>query len=83
MASYGDMDEIIKEFFRASIDRTLDDFDFEEAFEYMESVIYQKLTEHGLTTFDDYLQSYEDIFGRSSQDGLEPYAFRMAGLLYF
>lgn len=57
---YVDIEENIKDFFRASIDRTLDDFDFESAFDTMKDRINAKLAEHGLTTEEDFISFYED-----------------------
>lgn len=67
------MEETVKEFFRASIERKLDDFDFDSAFEQFSGAIRQKLAEHGLLSFDEFIESESD-YGFYSKDDLTGFA---------
>jgi hypothetical protein len=61
--AYVDMNEAVGDFFRASIERRLDDYDFESVFEYASMIINQKLAGHGLTSYEEFYDDYNDMFG--------------------
>lgn len=63
-----DIEETIKEFFRCNIRRDYSDFDFDTFFDIAQSMIGQKLAEHGLTTLEEFQQVYEDIYGENRGD---------------
>lgn len=67
------MEDIIRNFLESSINGTLDEFDFDDAFGNANSYIYNKLAEHGLLEYDEFLQVEEDIWGMS-RGNLEEYA---------
>jgi hypothetical protein len=69
------MDDIIRNFLESSIDGTLDEFDFDDAFSNANYYLYNKLAEHGLLDYDEFLQVEEDIWGTTRGD-LEEYATR-------
>ena len=55
------MENMIKDFLRGSIKNTLADYDFVAFFDEFKPVLHQKLTEHGLTTLEEYTVYMEDI----------------------
>lgn len=67
------MEEIIREFLESSIKGTLDEFDFDNAFLEANYYIYNKLAEHGLLGYDEFLEIENDVWG-ISKDDLEVYA---------
>lgn len=67
------MEDIIRDFLESSINGTLDEFDFDDAFSNANSYIYNKLAEHGLLDYDEFIQVEEDIWGINRGD-LEEYA---------
>lgn len=58
---YKDHKDWVKEFFECSLNGTMDEFDFEQAFEEFRPEIELKLSEHGLLGFEDYFQSFNEF----------------------
>ena len=56
------MEETIREFLTASILGKLSEFDFDSAFEEYQMYLLQKLTEHGQTSFDDYVDHADELY---------------------
>ncbi len=69
------MEDIIREFLESSINGTLDGFDFDNAFDTASVYIHQKLAEHGLLEFEDFINAEEDVWGTNRGD-LDNYAVR-------
>lgn len=57
-------EEIVYHFFRCSLLNRFDCFDFEKAYEALIPTIQQKLNEHGLGTFEDFLEYQELIYDK-------------------
>lgn len=57
------MEDIIREFWKCSLKSDFADFDWHEAFGEFEPYLTRKLTEHGLTSFEEFLEDYDDTFG--------------------
>ena len=57
------MENMIKEFLRCSIKNDFSKFDFQEFFDEFKPVLHEKLTAHGLTTFEDYSEMIESYGG--------------------
>lgn len=67
-SNYYDYEELFKHFFRCSLYNSWDYFDWDKAFENTRNVIGQKLAEHGLTTFEEYKDFLDQIYGDRSKD---------------
>ena len=60
------MENIIREFLTASIKGKLNYFDFEEAYDEFRPYLEYKLNQHGLLSFDEYVDQMEE-FGQDTE----------------
>ena len=68
---YYDYEELIKAFWSANIKQDYSNFDFIKAFESLENPIYQKLSEHGFLTIEDFEESQDEIYNYDCLKELE------------
>jgi len=59
---YMDHEDYVREFFEHSLNGTMDQFDFEAAFDDFRPEIDSKLILHGLCDFDVFLSHFEDLY---------------------
>jgi hypothetical protein len=57
------MEDIIREFWRCSLRSDFSEFDWDEAFDTFEPYLASCVIAHGLGTFDEYLEYYDDCYG--------------------
>jgi hypothetical protein len=57
------LENLVIDFYYHSLNNSLDEFDFEEAFDELEPFFYNKLAEHGLLSFNDFVYIIDEIYG--------------------
>ena len=58
-------------FWECNIKQDYKEFDFIKAFESFESLIYQKVAEHGFLTYEDYAQTQDEVYNYDSLEEFE------------
>jgi SAM-dependent methyltransferase len=69
---YYDAEDCFKHFWRCSLNKNMNSFDFDKAFEFVLSEIKRKLAEHGLLSFEEFQENEEEI-GYANADALETF----------
>lgn len=54
------MEDIVENFLRSSIEGRMEEFDFDEAFGFVESALHYKLAEHGLLSLEEFIDAEEN-----------------------
>lgn len=67
------IDEHIRNFLVASIEGTMEDFDFDDAFDEIEPVIQSKLAEHGLLSYDEFVETDENVCYCNPTEAVMPF----------
>ena len=75
------MENMIKEFLRCSIRNEFVGFDFQAFFDDFKLILHEKLTAHGLTTFEDYADLIEG-YGVFSDSDLEMFTLKTDYVYY-
>ena len=60
------MEDLILDFWRASLRCDFSEFDFDEAFGTFEPFLAQNVIAHGLGTFEEYLEYHDEFYGLDS-----------------
>lgn len=60
-------DDIVKEFYGHSLNGTMTDFDFQEAFDEMIGPLRRKLAEHGLLDYETFAEQMSEIYYESRE----------------
>lgn len=68
---YYDYEELVKHFLRCSAANSWQYFDFEEAFNNIKIPIEERLSEHGLTSFEEYLEIQLGLYSEKDIEMLE------------
>ena len=63
--------EVVMKFWECNIKQDYKEFDFIKAFESFESLIYQKVAEHGFLTYEDYAQTQDEVYNYDSLEEFE------------
>lgn len=62
------IEEIIREFWLCSLNSDFSEFDWDEAFDEYEPMLAQNCIEHGLGTFEEFQEVYDNIYGLNSME---------------
>ena len=60
------MENIILDFWRCSLKCDFAEFDWDDAFNMYEPYLRQNVVEHGLGTFEEYKQNFDDMYGEDA-----------------
>ncbi len=62
------MEDLILDFWRASLRCNFSEFDFDEAFGEFEPFLAENVIAHGLGTFEEYQDQYDSLYGLNSME---------------
>jgi hypothetical protein len=63
-----EMEDIIREFWRCSLRSDFSEFDWDEAFDTFEPYLARNVIAHGLGTFEEFRDYYDEIYGLNSME---------------
>lgn len=69
------LESITIDFYYYSLRNELDKFDFEEAFEELEPYFHDKLAEHGLLSYEDFIDNLDNLYGLNYLEDIIPEEF--------